>query len=101
MSVSFQWTITPSGSTGSDGKAVITRLLYNLIASDDAGAKGDLGTTPGIVYLNAPLAADGITPKMLADLVAERLGPDNIAVYKRIAENNLASFKGETVTVDC
>jgi hypothetical protein len=97
MTQSYKWTITPTGITGADGARVINRLLYNLTATDGE-AKGDLGA-PGIVYLSKPVPADGVTPATLAGLLCDYLGPENIAVYKRIAEKNLAAFREETVTV--
>ena len=99
MPISYSFEITPTGITLA-GERLITRLIYNLTASDGTGAKGDLGL-PGIAYLPKAIPADGVTAAALTTVLSQILGPDNIAVYKRIAENNLASFKLEPVIGDC
>lgn len=94
----YDWTIAPTGIAGADGVRKITRLLYNLTVTDGEGAKGDLGA-PGIIYLSEPVPAENITPPQLVRLLGECLGADTVAMFKCIAEKNLASFEGETVTV--
>jgi len=99
LSISYQWQITPTGIR-LKGERLITRLIYNLTVTDEDGATGELGA-PGIAYLPEAIPADGVTADTLTAVLSQILGPDNIAVYKRIAENNLASFKLEPMTGDC
>jgi hypothetical protein len=99
LSISYRWKITPTGISVK-GEKLITRLIYNLTATDEDGATGELGA-PGIAYLPKAIPADGVTAATLTTVLSQILGPDNIAVYKRITENNLASFKLEPMTGDC